>query len=276
MLIPPIRQISLLTDFGLQDIYVGVMKGVIDRIAPQVKVLDLCHHIPPGEITVASLMLNAAVPYFSPETLYLCVVDPGVGSKRRILYVQSALGHFLAPDNGLLSSVLQLSNDYRCWEVTNREFMLPQSSNTFHGRDIFAPVAAHLSLGIPANTLGSPLTDPLLIETPQAKAQSSLVEGEIVYIDGFGNICSNIPAGFSSSIKSMQFPEKLLEFEGPVASSYASREPGEALIIVNSFSYMELAINRGNAAETYQLTRGQKVSATLDTIEDHHQSERVQ
>lgn len=267
MLSAPIRQISILTDFGLQDIYVGVMKGVIDKIAPNCKVVDLCHHIPPGETKVAALMLSAALPYFSPKTLHLCVIDPGVGSSRRIIYVSSPLGHFLAPDNGVLSPIFESGQPFRCWSVTNTEFMLPNTSNTFHGRDIFAPIAAHLAQGIPAAKMGQEIIDPLQDRIAHPQLKGAMIEGEVIYIDGFGNVCTNIPARFSHALKSASVPQSNMTFHGPCSTSYSHMNPGEALIIVNSFDYIELAINRGDAAAKYKVQRGHKVVVTLDDQE---------
>ncbi|MDF1663257.1 MAG: SAM-dependent chlorinase/fluorinase, partial [Planctomycetota bacterium] len=210
------------------------------------------------------LMLNAALPYFSAETLHLCVVDPGVGSDRRIIYVASPMGHFLAPDNGVLTPVFDKGQGYQCWSVTNTEFMLPKKSNTFHGRDIFAPVAAHLARGIPGKDLGPKITDPVQISSPQVDRKGSTLEGEVIYIDGFGNVCTNIPACYHAALKSAAFPDSNVELQGPCANSYSSKKPGDSLIIVNSFAYLELAINQGDAAKTYKIERGHKVMITLD------------
>lgn len=267
MLIPPIRQISLLTDFGLQDIYVGVMKGVIDKIAPQCKVIDLCHHIPPGETKVAALMLLSSVPYFSPETLHVCVIDPGVGSDRRIIYVATPMGHFLAPDNGLLTPIFDKYHPYQVWSVTNSDFMLPKTSNTFHGRDIFSPVAAHLARGVPAKDLGPEIKDPMQESPSLMTRDGEVLKGEVIYVDGFGNVCTNIPACYSAALKSASFPQSDLTLSGPVSHSYNSKKPGDPLIIVNSFAYLELAINRGNAAERFHVERGHRVEITLDAVE---------
>jgi S-adenosyl-L-methionine hydrolase (adenosine-forming) len=261
-----IDHISLMTDFGLQDIYVGVMKGVIERICPAVRVTDLSHGIAPQNIPLASLMLSAALPYFSPSTLHVVVVDPGVGSSRSILYAQTDRGHFLAPDNGVLTVALESCGSPILHRVTNRELMLEETSDTFHGRDIFAPVAANLCCGVDPQNLGAQVTDYVRKPPPEIERRGNEIHGQILFIDGFGNACTNISAKFARSLSSLFVPHADLTIEGPIAPSYVSHEINAPLLISNSFGFIEIALNQGNAARRYGLKNEQRVQATLDSL----------
>jgi S-adenosyl-L-methionine hydrolase (adenosine-forming) len=262
---PKIRHISLLTDFGLQDIYVGVMKGVIENLCPQARITDLCHGLPPQNLPIAALMLAAAVPYFSKHTLHLVVVDPGVGSNRQILYAKTRHGHFLAPDNGVLSTVLKDIEVEELRQVNNRKLMLPKRSQTFHGRDIFAPVAAHLCSGVSATELG-PLTElTVQLELPEPKIVGDEIHGEFLFFDVFGNAVTNIPADQSHGLLTFSIEEIGFSVQGPVAKSYSDREIGQPLLIGNSFGLLELALNQGDAAKTIGLRIGQELHVALDS-----------
>ncbi|MCF6154853.1 MAG: hypothetical protein E3K36_06280 [Candidatus Brocadia sp.] len=185
--------ITLLTDFGNQDAYVGIMKGVIAGINPSANIIDICHTIPPHDILNGAYLLSTSYQYFPKGTIHVAVVDPGVGSRRDIICVCIRNYIFLVPNNGILSFIVPGEKPKNIIRVTNTKFFLPSLSNTFHGRDVFAPVAAHLSLGIKPQQLGSKINqlEHLNIPGPECKKTGQL-EGRIIYIDRFGNLITNI------------------------------------------------------------------------------------
>ena len=194
--------VAFLTDFGLCDNYVGVLKGVVLNIAPQSHLIDITHNITPQDIAVGAWVLGTSYRYFPPGTIYVCVVDPGVGSTRRPIAVRAGDWFFVGPDNGLLSYVLTEQTIYEAVLLSNSLYHLPQISATFQGRDIFAPVAAHLVRGVALRDLGAPL-DPSslrLLDLKHVSRQEGRIEGHIVYIDHFGNLITNIPASMVSDL----------------------------------------------------------------------------
>src|SRR5574337_20278 len=187
------RIITLLTDFGNQDAYVGIMKGVIAGINPLANIIDICHDIPPQDIFNGAYLLSTSYKYFPEGTIHVAIVDPGVGSQRDIVCVEAQHHIFLVPNNGILSFIAQEEKPKSIFRVTNNRYCLPSPSNTFHGRDVFAPVAAHLSLGIKPQQLGMKVNqlEQLDIPKPHYKKTGQL-EGQIIYIDRFGNLITNI------------------------------------------------------------------------------------
>ncbi|NUO07589.1 MAG: SAM-dependent chlorinase/fluorinase [Candidatus Brocadia sp.] len=187
------QTITLLTDFGNQDAYVGIMKGVIAGINPLANIIDICHNTPPQDIFHGAYLLYTSYNYFPKGTIHVAVVDPGVGSRRDVVCVETQEHIFLVPDNGILSFVVQKESPKGIFRVTNNRYFLPSPSNTFHGRDVFAPVAAHLSLGIKPRQLGNKINklEQLDIPGPEYKETGKL-EGRIIYIDRFGNLVTNI------------------------------------------------------------------------------------
>ncbi len=184
--------VTLLTDFGLEDEYVGVMKGVILSIAPQVRLVDLTHSVPPQDVRRAALILMNAAPYFPPDTVHLAVVDPGVGTERRPIAVRTGRGTFVGPDNGLFSFVLAEMETWTAVELREPAYRLPLVSTTFHGRDIFAPAAAHLASGVPVEALGPVVNNLATLPLPRLEIGESSLEGEILYADRFGNLVTSI------------------------------------------------------------------------------------
>lgn len=248
--------ITLLTDFGLSDVYVGVMKGVIATIAPQVSVIDLSHQIPPQDIATARFQLMNAYPYFPPETVHIAVVDPGVGSSRRAIAVQLETGFLVAPDNGLISGVLSQNLAIAAVELTNPNYWRTSNpSATFHGRDVFAPVGAYLAIGAPLQELGDeielsslqnfPIPD--VVETPEG------LEGSIQAIDHFGNLITNIPV---DRVQDRAWSIKINDRIYPGKTTYADANPGEILGLVGSHGWIEIAANRSNAQKTLGLSIG--------------------
>jgi len=182
--------IGFLTDFGTTDHYVGVIKAVIAGIAPNALVIDISHAVPPQSVLAGQRLLRASVPYFLPGSIFLAVIDPGVGTTRRPMVLRSGGHTFVGPDNGLFTPWLP---GEAAIELTAAEYRLPQTSATFHGRDVFAPAAAHLALRVPTDRFGPALTDPVLLHPPQAQTrEDGTIVGEVVYVDRFGNLITNI------------------------------------------------------------------------------------
>ena len=190
------RTIAILTDFGSNDNYVGVMKGVIRNLSPFADIIDLTHGVSPGDIRSAAFSLETAYNYFPKNTIFLCVVDPGVGSERRAVAVEADGRYFVAPDNGLLTGIFANSNSKKAVNLTNTNFHLPQKSSTFHGRDIFAPVAAHLSMKVELEELGELIDVENLIqlENYTATIDGNKITGNIIHTDTYGNLITDIPA----------------------------------------------------------------------------------
>ncbi len=185
--------ITLITDFGLQDGYVGVMKGVIANINPSAKIIDISNNIKPQDVFQAAYVLYNSYSYFPKGTIHVVVVDPGVGSKRKILCLKAKDYFFLAPDNGVLSLIVVGEEYPSIREVTNKEFFLQKISNTFHGRDIFAPLAAHLSNGVSHKSLGKRISSIKEINLPKPiRSPGGVLKAEIIHVDGFGNLVTNI------------------------------------------------------------------------------------
>ena len=184
--------ITLTTDFGTSDWFVGTMKGVIAGIAPKATIIDLTHDLPPGDIRGGAFALAASYRFFPKGTVHVAVVDPGVGSRRKAIAVQTAKGFFVGPDNGVLSWALVKEKAKAVHALENEAYFLKPVSQTFHGRDVFAPVAAHLSRGVPIKKLGPALKDFVRLDWPEPRRQRGGIEGEVVYIDRFGNAITNL------------------------------------------------------------------------------------
>ena len=240
------RIIVLTTDFGLSDGYAGMMKGVILGIAPQVCLVDLTHAIEPQDVRHAALILAAAAPYFPPGAIHLAVVDPGVGSARRPILVTTEHALYVGPDNGIFTHALS-QPAARAWVLDRPGFWRAQVSQTFHGRDIFAPVAAHLANGVAPHRLGQPITDPVRLDwpTPTRNAAGG-VDGQIIYADRFGNLISNIPASW---IAAGSWRCRVAGREAPLVATYAHVAAGALAGLISSSDTVEIAIRNGNAAQ---------------------------
>ncbi|MBD2356124.1 SAM-dependent chlorinase/fluorinase [Tolypothrix sp. FACHB-123] len=245
--------VTLLSDFGDRDIYVGVMKGAIAQINPNLKVIDLTHQIPPQNIVAARFCLMNAYPYFPTGTVHIAVVDPGVGSSRRAIALQFAGGFLVGPDNGLFSGILSQNIAIAAVELTNCNYWrTPQPSNTFHGRDIFAPVGANLASGVPIQELGTAIDPATLVQLNISECQQtpSGVLGCIQYIDHFGNLVSNIPGSY---VQGKNWCVQVGGLTIPGAETYSHVKRGEAIALVESNGWVEIAINNGNAHLQLQL-----------------------
>ncbi len=255
--------LTLLSDFGLQDPYVGVMKGAIAQIAPDITVIDLTHDLPPQNVAAARFALMSAYPYFPPGTVHVAVVDPGVGSQRRAVALELPQGMLVGPDNGLLSGVLDQYPVIAAVELTNSQYWRsPYPSMTFHGRDIFAPVGAHLAQGVPLQDLGTLLAPDTLVgfPLPSYRQHDRRVEGVIQAIDRFGNLITNIPREVVGGYRwSVMLPQRAIRG----GQTYSDLPVGEAIALVGSHGWVELAINCGHAAHELGLTWGDRVEVFL-------------
>jgi S-adenosyl-L-methionine hydrolase (adenosine-forming) len=243
--------ITLITDFGLTDVYIGVIKGVIAQVNPELSVIDLTHTIPPQNIALASFQLGNAYPYFAANTVHIVVVDPGVGGQRRAIACQTDAGFFVGPDNGVFSSVLQQANTVTAVELNQPQFWRPSTpSATFHGRDIFAPVAAHLATGFPLVAMGTALDPQRLVRLNQLPLQQSdqWLMGTIQAIDYFGNLITNIPASALPPAWIVKIEEHFI----PGGLTYSSVPSGQAISFVGSHGWLEIAVNGGSAQTQFQ------------------------
>lgn len=251
--------IALLTDFGTQDYFVGAMKGVILSIAPDVPIVDITHEIPPQDIRAAAFTLAACYRDFPKGTIFVAVVDPGVGSDRRSICVDAAGYRFLGPDNGSLTFVLD--DETRVFHLTNEKFFLRPVNQTFHGRDVFAPVAAHLAKGIALAEFGPEIDDPVRFDsTPPRKISDSEIEGQILHIDRFGNLISNLgradlSGGFTLEINGQEISDH--------RKFYSERPAGELFSIFGSAGYLEISSFRASAAERLRARVGDKITVTI-------------
>lgn len=244
---PPI--ITLLTDFGLRDAYTGVMKGVILGVCPEARLVDLSHEVPPQNVAAGALLLRSAAPYFPAGTIHVAVVDPGVGGRRAAILVQTPRAIFVGPDNGLLHPAATAFGVQRVIELSRSEYHLPEVSRTFHGRDVFAPVAAHLACGVAPDAFGAPRPGlrPLSLPLPSRTADG--VRGEVIHVDHFGNLVTNLTR------QDIVFPgrEVSVSIAGvapiPLVGTYDEAEVGELLALIGSGGNLEIAVRQGSAAE---------------------------
>lgn len=242
--------IALATDFG-DGLYVGEMKAVILCRAPRARVVDLFHSVSPQSVLEGAFLLSKSWGFFPEKTIFVAVIDPGVGSARRILAVRAMNRTFLAPDNGLLSFLPQTSID-EIRSVENKKYFLPDVSSTFHGRDIFSPVAAALSLGTSVSNLGPRAAGMVRLADLAPRRSGNRIEGKIVHIDRFGNAVTNLPASNSSPV--VRIGGKTIR---AVARTYAEAPAGRPVLVRSSFSTWEIAESRGSAAARLNLRVGQ-------------------
>jgi hypothetical protein len=254
--------ITLTTDFGLADGYVGTMKGVILGIDPTATIVDISHDIPPQDVREAAYTLYAAYPYFPQGTIHVVVVDPGVGSERRAIALRTPRATFVAPDNGVLSYVIVRERVEEIVNLTNPRYHLSPVSRTFHGRDIFAPAAAHLARGIPLAELGEPLTEIITfpLPRPQVRPDGTIV-GQVIHIDRFGNLITSI---MSKDLPNRPLPRGgIIEIKGQsirrIANNYAEGTPGELLALIGSSDHLEIAVSGGSAYQVLEAKVGDEV-----------------
>ena len=254
--------ITLTSDFGTKDTYVGVMKGVILSINPSATIIDLTHEIPAQNVAVGAWQISKAYSYFPAGTIHLVVVDPGVGSDRRAVISQISDHIFVCPDNGLLSIISKESPIGNSVMIENDSYFLSHISNTFHGRDIFAPVAAYLAAGIAMSEFGPSIERLHKINFSHIKFDNSQIEGQIVWIDNFGNAVTNISQQSINQILpnlELQISFAHQKIFG-LCSAYNQVKTGEAIAIIGSSGHLEISVNQGSAQQLYGLSIGNFVS----------------
>lgn len=257
--------ITLTTDFGLKDPFVGIMKGVILNINPVARIIDISHQVSPQNILEALLILRDVYMFYPIRTIHVAVVDPGVGSPRRPILVVTPKHYFIGPDNGIFSSIYE--DEHMVIHLTAKHYFLKSEDTTFHGKDIFAPVAAWLSKGIHIDNFGEPIEDYVKITIPEPrKISSDLLEGEIIYIDGFGNVVSNISReeveAFTADLMRAKILIKGKEIHG-ISQFYAQSINKGPSAIINSSGLLEIYIYQGSAEKEMGIKQGDKVGVMV-------------
>ncbi|MCP5467696.1 MAG: SAM-dependent chlorinase/fluorinase [Deltaproteobacteria bacterium] len=261
-------EIVLLTDFGWRDGYVGTMKGVIHRISPKAVITDLAHELPNFNILHASMVLQRSYQFFPKNSIFVCIIDPGVGSERKPILVKTKDYIFIAPDNGVLTMTLHETQAEKILYLNQEEYFLQPISQTFHGRDIFSPVAAHIANGVPIEKLGSPLEEIYQLEDIEAKVENEKIQGRVISIDHFGNVITNI----KREIIEQHFPR--LDFAASIineskttishfCSHYAEGRPSEPIMIFSSNGFLEICLNQSSLEELLEVSVGDQVIIPL-------------
>lgn len=261
---PPI--ITLTTDYGTSDHLVATMKGVILKILPDARIVDICHTVMPFDILDGALVIGQAYKVFPPKTIHVVVVDPGVGSQRRPILVVGDQHYFVAPDNGVLSMVYEREPKVTVRHITADHYFLNPISNTFHGRDIFAPVAAWLAKNWQTPSFGDEITDYVRFSLPKPKVSGTTIKGVVLKVDNFGNLITNLTPEDVPQVVTAGARFKIIAGSrelDTLAQNYAQGAPGEVLALIGSSGFLEIAVNKGNAAKTLGLNRGSEVTVQL-------------
>jgi S-adenosylmethionine hydrolase len=254
------RPIAILTDYGYSDAYAGILRGVILSRCPDARIIDLTHGVPPRDVLAGAMQLAAAIPYCPPDTIFLAVVDPGVGSERRPIAVRSTSRLFVGPDNGLLWPAAAAAQVPDVFHLNRPQYWLSPVSATFHGRDVFAPIAAMLALGREIEDFGRQVLDAQRLYLPKPAPHPDGILGEVLYVDQFGNAVTNLrpedvgsPAEYAATFRVGGW-----DIPGP-ATHYGAAEEGQPVIVLGSMGYYEVAVNGGSAAAALQLARKSSV-----------------
>lgn len=252
--------ITLTTDFGLKDPFVGIMKGVILGICPAARLVDLTHEVTPQDVLEGALALESAVPFFPPGTVHLAVVDPGVGGSRGALGLRARGQYFVGPDNGLFTPALQ-GTDWVAVSLEARAYRLPEVSATFHGRDVFAPAAAHLAAGVPLERLGPAAAAPARLCMPECRVEGDALVGEVIGADRFGNLLTSVTARRLTELarRSAVTVEVAGRLLGEPAASYAEAPEGVPRPIIGSAGRLEVFVKNGSARAMLGVDRGAPV-----------------
>jgi len=248
--------ITLTSDFGLRDSYVAQMKGTILLINPKATIVDITHEVEKFNIRMGAFMLSSAAPFFPKYTVHLAVIDPGVGTERRAIVIQTKQAFFVGPDNGVLMLAAKNQGIEHIYQLANSNFRLPKVFNTFHGRDIFAPVAAYLDSGIVPSEFGLEITEVVEPQFVSVNSKYDLLTGEILHIDSFGNLITNITlqeASFANTVNVKLLNQKLTL---PFCKTYGQAQPGQAIALVGSHGFLEIAVNQGNASDKFRIKPG--------------------
>ncbi|MBN2515833.1 MAG: SAM-dependent chlorinase/fluorinase [Deltaproteobacteria bacterium] len=257
--------ITLTTDFGLRDPYVAVMKGVILSINPDAKIVDVSHQVPPGALLHAASVIKDTITYFPHGTINVVVVDPGVGGQRRPVAIETEHYFFIGPDNGIFWPIIEEDNSPAVIHLDEKKYFLSPISDTFHGRDIFAPVAAYVSLGIDIRGMGPVIRDPGTLSFPRLKIRGNVLCGEIIRVDNFGNLITNIhrtdmEAFLQSTTPSISIEELTIK---DVKHIYTDVPKGEPLALYGSSNRLEIAVREGSASDYLGLTAGEAVGMKI-------------
>jgi S-adenosylmethionine hydrolase len=248
--------ITLTTDFGLYDPYVAIMKGVILSINPGTRIVDVTHQVPPGALLHVASVIQDTIKYFPHGTINVVVVDPGVGGQRRPVAIETEDHFFVGPDNGLFWPIIEEDRSPTVIHLEEQKYFLSPVSNTFHGRDIFAPVAAHISLGIDIRKMGSVISDPVTFSFPRSEIRGNVLLGKIIRVDNFGNLITNInrtdmEAFLQSATPRISIGELTIE---DVRHVYTDVPRGELLALYGSMNRLEIAVREGSASDILGLT----------------------
>lgn len=256
--------ITLLSDFGDKDGFAGILKGVILTINPAAEIVDLSHNVRPHNVLEGSLVLRTCYHHFPPGTIHVAVVDPGVGGERRAIAVQTQKYFFIGPDNGLLSFALENERVKKVVELTNKNYFLKVVSNTFHGRDVFAPVAAHLSLKKTLHLFGKEIREYKKFTLLTPRLHTHGVTGRVIYVDYFGNLVTNISGGMALKLAHKKLVIKIANHTiDKIYKSYSESGPGQLVAVVGSNDCLEIAVNQGNASEVLKVKEGTGVEITM-------------
>lgn len=257
-----LKAITLTTDFGYADWFVGAMKGVILSICPRAAVVDISHGVPAGDIISGAFVIREAYSFYPAGTVHVCVVDPGVGGGRAAIAVRTGRFLFVGPDNGLMSPACSDDGIDEIISIDNPDFMLENVSTTFHGRDIFAPAAAHLAAGVPLDALGRRVEAMAALDAGSVRREGRIMEGRVIYIDHFGNLITNI---HGDDISSGRVSVEVGGASVPgLFASYSSAETGGALALIGSGGYLEISVNGGSAEERLGAGSGSTVRVIID------------
>jgi S-adenosylmethionine hydrolase len=261
----PTKIITLTTDFGLKDPYAAEMKAAILSLCPNAAIVDITHEIEKFNVHMGAYILSSAAPSFPKGTIHVAVVDPGVGTKRHPILIQTQQGFFVGPDNGLLILAAEHQGINRIHEITNPKLMLSQVSSTFHGRDVFAPAAAHLANGVHPAEFGPEICEIARPEFAKITRRKDALVGEVLHVDNFGNIITNIGekemALVRKGVVNVELSNQKLKLK--LCKAYGEAPPREPLALIGSHNYLEVAINQGNAAAELKTKPGDKIKVSL-------------
>jgi len=257
--------ITLTTDFGLKDPYVAEIKGAILTVNPKATLIDVTHDVEQFNVREAAFTLVSAAPYFPEGTVHLCVVDPGVGTNRRAIAVQTKKAFFVGPDNGVLVLAAKTQSIQHTYLLENPKYMLPSVSNTFHGRDIFAPAAAYLDVGVRPADFGAEIHDPISPQFAPARFSGGVFHGDVLHVDGFGNVVTNVAekdvACEQGGLVNVEWAGNSIKI--PFVKAYGEGKPKAAVALVGSHGFLEIALNQASAAKKFALKVGDKIKVTL-------------
>jgi len=255
--------VSIMTDFGTKDGNVGVMKGVILGIAPDASIVDISHEVFPQDVRQAAYILERQVFFFPEDSVHIVVVDPGVGTARRPIAAQIGTQRYVGPDNGVFTLIYERAEQeglpVKTVHTDKPKYWLPKISNIFHGRDIFSPVGAHFAAGVPLEDLGTPIDDPVRLDLPKPKKTDEGCVGDVIHIDWFGNVQTNIPREMIGETNPKTITFGKTKVDG-VVRTFGEREPGDIIALYNSTDFLMLAMVNGNVAAPEKIQIGDPVT----------------